>query len=116
MNFLKRKERRKDRIHRELGELELYRQQRALSIDVEINNTKQQLWESVDLRRLDSYKQITDINTQVARLEIKKEAFTKELELKKEIVSKEVELLQNENRFLRETIVQFARNQVIIKS
>lgn len=86
-------------------ELELYKQEKMLAIDVDINNRKQGNWESLDKVRFESYKQIGDINAQVAKLEAKKEALTKEMEL-----------LQNENKFLRDTISQFAKNQVVIKA
>ena len=83
-------------------ELELYKQEKILAIDVEINNRKQGNWEALDKVRFASHIQISDINVQVAKLEAKKEALTGEMEL-----------LKNENTFLRNTISQFAKNQAV---
>lgn len=54
-------------------ELELYRQEELLAIDKEINERKQNNWNLLDEVRFATYKKIGEINTEVAKLEAKKE-------------------------------------------
>ena len=86
-------------------ELELYRKEKLLAIDIEIAERKQNNWNTLDEVRVASYKKIGEINSEVAKLEAKKESMTSELEN-----------LKNENIFLRETISQFAKSKFVVKS
>ena len=97
----KKEEKTKDTIDKEL---ELYKKEKLLEIDIEIAERKQNNWNSLDEVRFASYKKIGEINADVAKLEAKKEAMVSELET-----------LKNENKFLRDTVSQFAKNQVVVK-
>ncbi len=91
----------KERIEREL---ELYKKEKQLEIDANIQERKVNNWQTVDDARRESYEQRLKIESELAQLKASKES-----------IAKEVELLTNENKWLKELVSQFAKNQVVIK-
>jgi Rps23 Pro-64 3,4-dihydroxylase Tpa1-like proline 4-hydroxylase len=82
-------------------ELEIYKQQQQLIIDQEIHNRKVNNWTKVDEARRERMDAISEVKSELAKLEALKET-----------IQKEITFLKDENKFLRDTVALFAEKKI----
>lgn len=97
----------KELIEKELieKELELYKREKQLEIDKLIHQKKVKNWADVDEARIENIEETINAKTENAKLIAGNKA-----------MKKEVEMLIAENKFLRDVVNQYAKQQVIINT